>query len=475
MKNRKRIITTLIGMTLTAQLSPVAYTVVNAQEPTASQIQGEQQKTGLSDTKITLGGNGCWETPDPSDPKKAGRHEVQISFIDGNGNGKLHAEVLSGYKDDPNHSFHEYCPEEYLKIELIDAKTKKIKQQAVISGKDNIGKFAEELNTWEFKYNDYLRLFHGEANDRTKITGTVIDGETKKNIQDYATTGVRKDILKDYQFRITKEGLVQEKQNIKEIESADQLIKELKDLKRCLHQETIKIKNDIKFSADDVSKITELNSEKKSELTIPEGVTLVGDNNSKKVSLDFSGKMSLVLKGNYTGIENIDILNSNGTGVHVYDSDYSSIKRVSVTGSTGYAIHVNGSTVAMQDCTTRNNELGGVLISTSIDLNLRRKKSHSNVIFKGNSNTFNENKKILVKNLQIEKKNGDLIKEIDNTFKVEYPKMRMDKVIDNYTPSHKCSNTPALSEESKNILEQNHINSNDAKIQEDFIYYNYNV
>lgn len=403
MKNRKRIIATLVGMSLTSQILPSAYTIVaNAQTKTTVEkqvvnnetntSQGQKNKE-LAENKIHLYGALCQE---------GGKsyHETVISFEESdNKTVKLKVNVKTGApaSDPNNHPYSPYHPGEYLRIELVNYKGD-IKQQFILQGNGNINKLKNELEKWNCGYGDFLRISHDDDKHNlvgiwpsdemlpTKIDGNVID-EKYKCIHNLDTTGISREDLNKYDFKITIHGLQRVSREVAKVENQEQLITALKEASEAKGPKIIKLTKDITI-------------EGKKELEIPRGVTIDGkDENGNNHVIDLKNQASITLKGDYIRLSFVDIKNCSGSGMQVYNSKNVYFRKVTVEGSNGYGIFSNGSSIKLQNCTTKNNKKGGILVSKSLTL---PKEVISNVTVMDNLNQQEEKSdKVVIKNLEL--------------------------------------------------------------------------
>lgn len=403
MKNRKRIIATLVGMSLTSQILPSAYTIVaNAQTKTTVEKQvvnnetntSQNQKTnGLAENKIHLYGALCQE---------GGKryHETVISFTESENKKtvKLKVDVQTGAPaSDPNHPYSPYHPGEYLRMELVNCNGD-IKKQFILKGNDNINNLKKELESWNCGYGDYLRISHDDDRNNlvniwssdemlpTKIDGKVTD-ENYKCIPNLDKTGISREDLNKYDFRITTNGLQRVIRKVEKVSNQKELIAALEKASKAKNPRIIKLEKDITIEGI-------------KELVIPRGVTIDGkDENGKNHVIDLKNQASITLKGDYIRLSFVDIKNCSGSGMQVYNSKNVYFRKVTVEGSNGYGIFSNGSSIKLQNCTTKNNTKGGILISKSLTL---PEEVISNVTVIDNLTQKEEKSdKVVIKNLEL--------------------------------------------------------------------------
>mgnify|MGYP003293792263 CR=1 FL=1 len=94
----------------------------------------------------------------------------------------------------------------------------------------------------------------------------------------------------------------------------------------------------------------------------------------------------------------VDIKNCSGSGMQVYNSKNVYFRKVTVEGSNGYGIFSNGSSIKLQNCTTKKNKKGGILISTSLAL---PKQVISDVTVMDNLVQEEESDDVVIKNLKL--------------------------------------------------------------------------
>lgn len=119
---------------------------------------------------------------------------------------------------------------------------------------------------------------------------------------------------------------------------------------------TIKLTESFKVDVDGVA-------ENGGKFTIPNGVTIDGDNNTITVTGSAAASLFLVSgKGSSATIKNLTIIGSKGIkhGMQAYGGATLAVENVNVQNCTGYALVVNGSTVTVNGLTTSGNDWGGI-------------------------------------------------------------------------------------------------------------------
>ena len=114
----------------------------------------------------------------------------------------------------PNNMMHAYFGGTYIKLQLFD-KNGKLKDTFNMNGTDkvDVAKKINDANRFNFDYGDYLKVYHREADWRTKIFGDVQDASSTNFNQ-----RVSGDVLNSCVFKITEDGLKQVKVYKNEIE-----------------------------------------------------------------------------------------------------------------------------------------------------------------------------------------------------------------------------------------------------------------
>lgn len=163
---------------------------------------------------------------------------------------------------------------------------------------------------------------------------------------------------------VVNENKVQyEQNNVVEVSTFEQFYKALKDK----NSKTIKLKNNITLNkeyAETISIVNGNTANQTRDIVISKGVSIDGNGHT----IDLNNLASIVLKGNDIKLSNITVKNSDHIGIQVYNSRNVYFKEVTVEKAKKFGIFVNGSTVKLENCTTKSNGDGGVLISRSLTL-----------------------------------------------------------------------------------------------------------
>ena len=160
-------------------------------EITNSGLKQVKANKYLLNNTITLSGVGCQE----------GVHRFEL-LLDRE-TMQLKVNILAGLGYSGTHPFHSgFGNNKYINIKLID-KDGNIKKEVSMNGNDNVKK-VNPLNNVDFEYGDRLRIFHEEADWRTKISGNVND-ENGEMIDLSQRTS--KNLLINHDFEITESGL----------------------------------------------------------------------------------------------------------------------------------------------------------------------------------------------------------------------------------------------------------------------------
>ena len=103
------------------------------------------------------------------------------------------------------HAFHQYFGNnEYIRLTLYN-ENGEVKKSVSLKGKDNVAVIINEFNDQNFEYGDILKIYHAEAGWRATISGYVND-QVKYGLYDL-DKGISKDVLREYSFKITDNGL----------------------------------------------------------------------------------------------------------------------------------------------------------------------------------------------------------------------------------------------------------------------------
>ena len=272
-------------------------------------------------------------------------------------------------------------------------------------------------------------------NDSIHMQTIQSEGEPKSTIKDtngYYISGTEKEnnnkITVDYYS----------KKDI-DINTATEFINNLQNSGNVLH-----IKKNIVFKESDIETLTktliesdtEISNEEK-ELVVSPNVTIIGYGNT----IDLNDLVTITLKGNDIRLENITIKNSKDIGVNIYNSRDVYLEKVNVEDSERYGILVNGSRVKLKNCSTSNNNEGGIMITRSRTLrgnsyidsyvevidSIRHDESNINVSVRNlemiDDKYFQDNKFIAPDNIYNEYKNDEEYKDLSDyyldLFKIE--------------------------------------------------------
>ena len=136
---------------------------------------------------------------------------------------------------------------------------------------------------------------------------------------------------------------------------------------------TIKLIASFNVNVDEVA-------ENGGKFTIPDGVTIDGDNNTITVTGSAAASLFLVSgKGSSAKIQDLKINGAENIkhGMQAYGGAKLAVENVEVRDCTGYALVVNGSTVTVNGLTTSGNDWGGINVdlgsgvTTSADLTIK--------------------------------------------------------------------------------------------------------
>ena len=150
------------------------------------------------------------------------------------------------------------------------------------------------------------------------------------------------------------------------------------------------IMNDIQVESSDLPAGSDI-----SELVVNSNILIEGNGRT----IDLNKLVGITLKGNDIILKDLTIKNAKDIGVNIYNSRDILLENVSVENSYRYGIFVNGSTVKLEDCSTKNNN-GGIMITRSRTL---RSESHidSRVEVIGSIHQEESNINVGVTNLQM--------------------------------------------------------------------------